>query len=192
MALSVFADSCQAWLSGTHSRRRRHPMVYENFGAQVVGSTVTFNLFVPNPSDFGNPEIKTVQVVGDFLPGGAWRVHEAPTLTPEVIGGDVLCRHEQTALDQGFYQYKYVITYVDDPTTRWISDPCTRQVAGSENAGFVIGDPADEARPLATPRPLDDLVIYELMIDDFTAEFRAGRAPLDAVHDKLDHPGTPR
>src|SRR5699024_9928886 len=30
------------------------------------------------------------------------------------------------------------------------------------------------------------LVIYELMLDDFTAQYRGTRAPVDAVFDKLD------
>ena len=33
-------------------------------------------------------------------------------------------------------------------------------------------------------------MIYELMLDDFTAEYRNGRAPLDAVHDKLIPPAS--
>jgi hypothetical protein len=41
--------------------------------------------------------------------------------------------------------------------------------------------------PPAQRRPWQDLVIYELMIDDFTAEYRQGRAPIDAVLDKLDY-----
>ena len=36
-------------------------------------------------------------------------------------------------------------------------------------------------------RPLRDLVLYELMIDDCTAGERGVRAPLDAVRDRLDH-----
>jgi pullulanase len=42
-------------------------------------------------------------------------------------------------------------------------------------------------RPIAKRLPLRDLVVYELMIDDFTAAFRGERAPIDAVRDKLDH-----
>jgi hypothetical protein len=36
-------------------------------------------------------------------------------------------------------------------------------------------------------RPLADLVIYELMIDDFTASYRGTRDPVDAVGDRLDY-----
>jgi pullulanase len=43
-------------------------------------------------------------------------------------------------------------------------------------------------RPLATGRkPLADLNVYELMIDDFTDEFRGTRAPMAAVTDRLDY-----
>jgi len=67
-------------------------------------------------------------------------------------------------------------------------DPCTRYGGGeNQNSGFVIGGPTMNVRPLADPRPLEELVIYELMIDDFTAGFRADRAPLAAVRDKLDY-----
>ena len=36
-------------------------------------------------------------------------------------------------------------------------------------------------------RALQDLNVYELMIDDFTSEYRAARAPLDAIVDRLDY-----
>ena len=59
------------------------------------------------------------------------------------------------------------------------------------NAGFVIGgsQPADNViSPVAGGRlPLRDLIIYEMMIDDFTDEYRGARAPLDAVRDKLGY-----
>jgi pullulanase/glycogen debranching enzyme len=35
-------------------------------------------------------------------------------------------------------------------------------------------------------RPLSELILYELMVDDFTLEYRRERAPFDAVVDKLD------
>jgi pullulanase len=39
-------------------------------------------------------------------------------------------------------------------------------------------------------KPLRDLIVYELHIGDFTAEYRGSRAPLDAVCDNLDYLGT--
>jgi 1,4-alpha-glucan branching enzyme len=160
--------------------------VYEQFGARVEGDTVTFRLFVPNPARYGDPEIDTIRAVGDFQPAGPWDLATAPVLTRQPNGNDIVYVHEQTGLVPGFYQYKYHVTYTDQ-STRWISDPCTRQVAGPENAGFVVGDPPDRAVPLDRRRPLADLVIYELMIEEFTAAFRGDRAPIDAVRDKLDH-----
>jgi pullulanase len=67
--------------------------------------------------------------------------------------------------------------------------PCAKYVGRShENAGFVIGgNRIEDVSPNASPRALADIVIYELMIDDFTAGYRGSRAPVDAVLDKLDH-----
>ena len=72
---------------------------------------------------------------------------------------------------------------------RKVSDPCTRY-GGSENqnSALVIGGSDPAVAPLAGGRKhLRDLVVYELMIDDFTDEYRGARAPLDAVRDKLDY-----
>jgi pullulanase len=162
--------------------------MYEQFGARTDGDNVTFRLFVPNPGQLGDPEIDTIRVVGDFSATAPWNIAQAPQLTRESSGDDVLYIHEEKGLARGFYQYKYHVTYTDQ-TTRWVSDPCTRHVAGPENAGFVIGDPPEQAVPLQRRRPLSDLVIYELMIDDFTAGYRGDAAPLDAISGKLDHLG---
>ena len=52
----------------------------------------------------------------------------------------------------------------------------------------MVGGQIDEVRPLATRLSLKDLVIYELMIDDFTAGIRrADEAPLQTIVRKLDH-----
>jgi hypothetical protein len=89
-------------------------------------------------------------------------------------------------LPYDFYQYKYYVTF-NDNSTRWVSDPCARY--GSEHnmdAAFVIGgsQPDDsKISPIKCGRkPLRDLVIYELMIDDFTSEFRGARAPLEYLY----------
>ena len=43
-----------------------------------------------------------------------------------------------------------------------------------------------QVAPVAGGRqPERDLIVYELMIDDFTDEYRGARAPLDAVRDNL-------
>jgi glycosidase len=56
-----------------------------------------------------------------------------------------------------------------------------------ENSGFVAGRRPVAVTPIGRRLPLHELVIYELMLDDFTAEYRGGRAPLDAVLDKIDY-----
>jgi 1,4-alpha-glucan branching enzyme len=93
------------------------------------------------------------------------------------------------ALPDGFYQYKFFVTF-EDGTTRYVSDPCAKYGGSdqsNENSAFVVGGNLAAAQPIANRLPLKDLIIYEMMIDDFTAEFRGTRAPLDAIHDKLDY-----
>jgi hypothetical protein len=71
-----------------------------------------------------------------------------------------------------FYQYKYEVE-LENGTSRQVTDPCARYGGlGDQNSGLVVGGsrPADNVvRPLAGGRkPLTDLTIYELMVDDFT------------------------
>ena len=72
-----------------------------------------------------------------------------------------------------------------------MGDPCARYSGDkNENAGVVIGGSTpqeNEVAPLTARLPVEDLVIYELHIDDFTAEYRDGRTPVDALCDKLDY-----
>ncbi|MGR9117001.1 MAG: alpha-amylase family glycosyl hydrolase, partial [Gammaproteobacteria bacterium] len=87
----------------------------------------------------------------------------------------------------GFYQYKYFVTY-EDGTSRWCGDPCTKYVATEhENAAFVIGGPTTTVEPIGERTPFQNLIIYELMIDDFTANFREGLAQTDAIKNKIDY-----
>jgi pullulanase len=171
--------------------------MYESFGAVVTGNTVEFRLFLPDaardPSQYsrgGSPRIKKVQVRGDFqshIGSVNWGLASAPELTPQDHPKGVLYTFRIDHLPDGFYQYKYWITY-ENGTTRWCGDPCTRYVGPSnENAAFVVGGNDLTVRPLASPLSFQDLVIYELMIDDFTAGYRGDKAPVDAVLDKLDH-----
>lgn len=91
-------------------------------------------------------------------------------------------------LPADFYEYKFFVAF-DDGTKRKVGDPCTRY-GGVEhqNSALVIGGSDPLVTPLAGGRKhLRDLVVYELMVDDFTDEFRGARAPLDAVRDKLDY-----
>lgn len=171
--------------------------MYEQFGPVVQGAAVEFRLFFPDRSvdpwqynHGGLPRIRKLQVVGDFqrhLGLRDWDIETGPCLTREPHRHGMLYRCRLADLPTGFYQYKYFVTF-DNLTTRWCTDPCTRYVATKfENAGFVIGGDRHVVREIPHRLPLKDWVIYEMMIDDFTAGYRGDTAPLDAVHRKLDY-----
>jgi 1,4-alpha-glucan branching enzyme len=175
----------------------------EKLGAwQVSGGEqcgkVRFKVFFPKEANGLQHNIKHIQVTGSFQEqigqGNDWSPGTAPHLTrtphPE---GEIWSYETPIELPSDFYEYKYYVTYNDAAEKpRWVSDPCTRY-GGSENmnAAFVIGgsQPAQNViAPLGGGRKhLRDLVIYEMMIDDFTIEYRGIRAPLDAICDKLDY-----
>ena len=159
--------------------------MYEQFGAVVQGSSVEFRLFFPNRdvdsrqySNGGLPRIKKIQIVGDFqsrLGLRDWDVDTAPYLALGPHPQGMLFSYRIPELAEGFYQYKYFVTF-ENQTTRWCTDPCTKYVATKfENAGFVIGGNRHPVRELAHRLPLKDLVIYEVMIDDLTAGYRQDR-----------------
>ena len=172
--------------------------VYEKFGAVVSGARVEFRLFIPDDGvdatqyvTGGDPHIREVRVRGDFQnhTGGAdWDLASAPVMVKSPHPHGWLYTYAiDRDLPEGFYQYKYFVTF-DNETDRWCSDPCAKWGGGEqENSGFVIGGNTAVVEPIAHRRPASDLIIYELMIDDFTAEYRGGRAPIDAVRDKLDY-----
>ncbi len=173
--------------------------MYESFGTAVTHHKVTFNLFLPDnavdPAQYtrgGSPKIKAIRVRGNFqseLGGADWALDSAPAMTrePHPHGWLWTCTLDAD-LPEGYYQYKYFVTFEND-TDRWVTDPCTKYggSGGDENSAFVVGGHSVPARPIAQRRPPQDLVLYELMIDDFTAAFRDGRAPIDAIYDKLDY-----
>ncbi len=173
--------------------------MYEQFGAVVDQDKVEFKLFFPdNTIDAtqyvrgGLPKIKEIRVRGDFqshIGGQDWELATAPLMAknPHPKGWLYTCKINQ-ALPEGFYQYKYFVTF-ENETTRWCGDPCTKYGGADEheNAGFAIGGQSTAVNPMPHRLPPGDLVLYELMIDDFTSEFRGNRAPVDAVRDKLDY-----
>jgi 1,4-alpha-glucan branching enzyme len=170
----------------------------ERFGAWQVGDdpvqgNIEFKLFFPVGFD---PQIQSIRVAGDFqqqisdVPN--WDFQQGFTMQKTVRPeGAFWSYRTDTLLKAGFYQYKYLVTF-SDGTARIVSDPCTRYGGTDhQNAAFVIGGsrPSDNVvAPLAGGRkPLRDLVIYEMHVDDFTDEFRGVRAPLDAARDRLDY-----
>jgi 1,4-alpha-glucan branching enzyme len=155
---------------------------------------VSFRLFFPPEPD---PEIREIRVAGSFqaaLGGVNWDFPGGLPLRRRVSAdppGTFWEATTGTSLRAGFYEYKYLVAFADN-SSRIVSDPCTRYSGlSNQNAAIVVGGsrPADNViTPLANGRkPLADLNVYELMIDDFTDEFRGKRAPLAAVIDRLDY-----
>lgn len=172
--------------------------MYEKFGAvQIKGSMkAEFKIFLPEKPNPGIEEIKVVGNFQRFLPSGIdWDANTGLIMSRSNYDGELKgtlfsCETPEV-LPEGFYEYKYVVTF-NKGEVRWVSDPCAKYGGTeNENSAFVIGGSKPEDNTICKieggRKPLKDLIIYELMIDDFTDEYREGRAPLDAVIDKLDY-----
>ena len=185
----------------------------ERFGAWQIGEdtnqgAVEFNLFFPDRDkaplqygvradrpNYGNSQIESIRVVGDFMPSlglKAWDWSNGPSMTktPHPKGW-VWSYRTPDALPSGFYEYKYYLTFADG-VARKVPDPCARYGGSTnQNSGFVIGGsrPSDHRVPPVNGgrKHLRDLVVYELNIDDFTANYRRSKAPVAAVQDRLDY-----
>src|SRR5450755_1209645 len=153
----------------------------ERCGAWQIGDDpgqgdIEFRVFFPSGFD---PHISSIRVAGSFQ-------HELGATDWDFAGGLALVRDTTDArgdfwtvqtprpLPAGFYEYKYLVTF-EGNDTRYVTDPCARYSGfGDQNSGIVVGGslPGENTvRPLASGRrPLADLNLYELMIDDFTAE----------------------
>jgi pullulanase len=180
--------------------------MYEQFGGLVdqQKKTVTFKLFVPDgeraPYQYeggGPPRLKEVFVVGSFQdpPTRQWNLNAPIPMSPadysdpqDGLLKGLVYSYTTSSLPDGFYEYKYLVRF-EKGSARLITDPCARYGgAEQQNSGFVVGGHIENVQPLASPRlPLQDLIIYELMIDDFTAGIRQpDEAPLQTILRKLD------
>jgi 1,4-alpha-glucan branching enzyme len=155
----------------------------------------------PGVADFGDPKIQSIHVTGNFqsaLGGTDWTIDNSLALqpTPHPKGVVWTLTTAQT-LPQGFYDYKYFVTF-QNGDAHHVGDPCSRYGGadiGNENSAFVLGpQTVDTVRPLRNGRkPLRDLVMYELNLDDFSDEFRYTDSPLgqrsaiDAAIQRLDY-----
>jgi 1,4-alpha-glucan branching enzyme len=180
--------------------------MYEDFGPKVGGNNVTFQLFFPDrakaPLQYGRgglPRIKKIQVTGSFqkhIGQADWDNIQAPemTLTDHPKG---LLYTFATSLPDDFYEYRFYVTF-EDGLTRWCNDPCTKysgQDSNNENSGFVVGgSQGDNVKPITRRISPQDLVIYELMVDDFTTKLTENRtpgapqkAPLDLIKNKVSY-----
>ncbi len=177
--------------------------MYEQFGfCKSASGELSFQLFVPDmaidPSQYtvgDSPRIAAVSVYGDFQPAAglsalAWDETAPLKMTPQPHPNGLLFKANLPAdFPDGFYQYKYIVTF-QNGTMRKVADPCTKYGGtNSDNSAFVVGGAPVAVTPLDPAKRLSgsDLVLYELMIDDFTADYRGQRAPVDAVGDKLDY-----
>ena len=173
--------------------------MYEKFGAVVHGPRVEFNLFVPDntrdPSQYirgGSPRIKQIHVRGDFqdsVGSQNWQLDSKFKMQKaEHPNGWLYTLAIERDLAEGYYQYKYFVEF-ENETQRWVSDPITKYGGNdeNENSAFVIGGNRTEVQPLGRRLPPQDLVIYETHLDDFTAEFRNTKAPVDAFRERLDY-----
>ena len=179
--------------------------MYEEFGALVdhATKTVTFKLFLPDtrkdPTQYeagGLPRITRVSVLGGFQNPATkqWDAETAIELLPtdytdprdHVVKGAVYAAQVEN-LPDGFYEYKYRVEF-ENADPRLVCDPCARYGgAKNQNSGFVVGGETVEVKPLAKRLPYKDLRVYELMIDDFTANIREeNEAPLQTIVRKLD------
>jgi pullulanase len=175
---------------------------YEQFGARDDGGRIRFEVFIPGPRDYepdrgGDAHIESISVYGTFqaqLTGTNWDQGNALPLGAAAHEGGTRYTTTTLALEEAFYEYKFIVGFDADDgfqaDDRVVNDPCARYAVGErENSGVVVGgsSPGDNSiSALGERLPPSDLVIYELFIDDFTDEYRAGRAPVDAVVDKLD------
>jgi pullulanase len=167
-------------------------------GAWQVGDDsakgkVEFKVFFPKGSD---PQISSIRVAGDFQEqiseSNNWDFSSGFELTKSDTPEGALwsyCTNKE--LQSGYYQYKYLITFTN-AAARIVSDPCARYGGiDNQNAAFVIGgsNPVDNVvLPLKSGRKhLRDLIVYELMIDDFTNGYQEAEAPLEAVIQRLDY-----
>lgn len=165
------------------------------FGNDRDKGKVEFKLFFPK-IEGKDPQIASIRVAGDF------QSQISANCDWDFAAGFALKRNDTSEgtfwsystskeLTAGFYQYKYLVTFTNGET-RIVPDPCTRYGGTDhQNAAFVIGGSRPEdniVKPLKHGRKhLRDLILYEMMIDDFTDEYRRAKAPLDAVIDKLDY-----
>jgi pullulanase/glycogen debranching enzyme len=161
-----------------------------------------FQLFVPDntidPKQYsqGGPcRIVSVGVVGDFQQAAGLAANwdsGAPLMMSRLTNehGFLFKAALPAGVPDGYYQYKYLVTF-ENGTVRWVGDPCTKYGGdNSDNSAFIIGGSPINVTPLDPAKRVggEDLVVYELMIDDFTKNYRtANQAPVEAIASKLNY-----
>jgi 1,4-alpha-glucan branching enzyme len=174
--------------------------MYESFGfSRSAAGEQRIELFIPDntidPNQYSRGaacNIAALSIIGDFqhlvTPGVTdWDQAAALPMTQSPHPNGYLFVYTfNPPLPDGYYQYQYVVRF-NNGRVRVVGDPCTKYGGDSlDRSAFVVGGTSAEAAPIDTRESSDELIIYELMIDDFTKEYRGMRAPIDAVADKLD------
>jgi glycosidase len=162
-------------------------------GGDSKSGNVRFRILFPKGFD---PHIQSIRVSGDFQSQVSkfpdWDFANGfPLAAADTEDGILWSWQTPKPLKAGFYEYKYLMTFTDGSQRR-VSDPCTRYGGTeNENAGIVVGGSSPQDTPLEPIvgglKPPRDLVVYELMLDDFTNGYLDDRSPMEAVVDKLDY-----
>jgi pullulanase len=174
--------------------------MYESFGfTRSASGEQSIRLFIPDntidPSQYTGGDVShiaSVSIIGDFqhlVTAGApdWDQAGALPMTQTAHpNGHLFVYAFNPPLPDGWYQYQYVVSF-EEGAVRVVGDPCTKYGGDSlDRSAFVVGGLPADTRPIETRLASGNLIVYELMIDDFTKEFRGSRAPIDAIADKLD------
>jgi 1,4-alpha-glucan branching enzyme len=174
--------------------------MYETFGfVRSAAGEQSIKLFIPDntidPAQYAGASVShiaAVSIVSDFqhtvTPGAIdWDPASAlPMQQTKHPNGHLFVYSFAKPLPDGWYQYQYLVRF-EDTTVRYVGDPCTKYGGDSKDrSAFVVGGLPVDPKPIAQRLTSSDLIIYELMIDDFTEEYRGSNAPIDAVGDKLD------
>ena len=171
--------------------------MYEAFGfSRWPDGRLGFKLFIPDHAidstqyQRGGPSrIVSVRVYGTFQQQ-AWDEASALGLSLEPHAHGLLFAlplPPHTA--DGFYEYKYLVEF-ENGEVRKIGDPCTKYSGyTNDNSAFVVGGSPLQVTGLDPElrRSGSDLIVYELMLEDFTQGFRGRRSPVEALADKLPY-----
>src|SRR5207245_817147 len=156
--------------------------MYETFGFSIsTNGQQSLSLFIPDNlvdstqyARGGASGVVECVVTGDFQsrvdPAATdWDVPTGLLMTERPHpSGRLFSYLFENRLPDGYYQYQYVVRFTGGGT-RVVGDPCTKYAGDSlDRSAFVVGGTPVRIEPLLTRLPSKDLIIYALMIDDFT------------------------
>lgn len=142
----------------------------------------------PNQYQSGGPcRIRQVRVAGSFQ---GWDADQALPMERLAHPNGILFQARlPDSVGEGYYEYKYVVEF-ENGQKRWVGDPCSKYGGLSDdNSAFVLGGSSVEVTPLepSLRRSGHDLRVYELLLEDFAAEYRGQLSPVRAVIEKLPY-----